>query len=273
MPAAELRGFMNVDSPGLGAALVERGEVGERHVDLAAHLDAAAARPSIRSGIDGDRAQVVRDVLADLAVAARRAALEHAVAVEQRDREAVDLRLADVAELRVLDALAREVVAHPLHPRAQLLLAARVGEREHRLGVADLLERGDRLAADALRRRVGREQLGVLAPRARAARRAARRSRRRRSPGRRGRSSGARGGGAARAARRRARPGRFVAGFALTAARGRPARAAASGRAPRARRGLSTSVRSKWTGVTAIRPPATAARSVPGSSWKPGSAP
>jgi hypothetical protein len=37
----------------------------------------------------------VRHVLADLAVAAGRAALEHAVAVDQRDREAVDLGLAD----------------------------------------------------------------------------------------------------------------------------------------------------------------------------------
>ena len=52
--------------------------------------------------------------------------------------------------------------AHPLDPRAQLLLAARVGEREHRLQVADLLELRDRLAADALRRRVGRDELGVL---------------------------------------------------------------------------------------------------------------
>ena len=36
---------------------------------------------------------------------------------------------------------------------------------------------------------------------------------------------------------------------------------------------LGRSVRSKWIGVTAIRPAATAARSVPGSSWNPGSAP
>ena len=39
VPAAELRGFMNVERPGLGAALVERGEVGQRHVDLAADLE------------------------------------------------------------------------------------------------------------------------------------------------------------------------------------------------------------------------------------------
>ena len=47
-------------------------------------------------------------------------------------------------------------------PRAQLLLAARVGEREHRLQVRDLRQLADRLAADALGRRVGRQQVGVL---------------------------------------------------------------------------------------------------------------
>ena len=120
---------------GLGAPLVERGEVGQRHVDLAADLH--QRRRVLDPQRDrGDRAQVVRDVLADLAVAAGGAALQHAVAVDQRDRQPVDLRLGDVAELGVLDPLARQVGAHPLHPGAQLLLRARVGEREHRLEVA-----------------------------------------------------------------------------------------------------------------------------------------
>jgi hypothetical protein len=53
----------------------------------------------------------VRDVLADLAVAPRGAGLQDAIAVDERDREAVDLRLGDVLELGILDALAREVVS------------------------------------------------------------------------------------------------------------------------------------------------------------------
>ena len=109
-----------------------------------------------------DRPQVVGDVLADLAVAARRAALEHAVAVEQRDRQPVDLRLGDVLELRILDPLARQVVAHPRDPRPQLLGGAGVGQRQHRLRMAHLLEIGDRLATDPLRRRVRRDQLGMV---------------------------------------------------------------------------------------------------------------
>jgi hypothetical protein len=43
----------------------------------------------------------VRDVLADLAVAARRAALQSAVAVDEADREAVDLRLNDILKIRL----------------------------------------------------------------------------------------------------------------------------------------------------------------------------
>jgi hypothetical protein len=145
----------------LGAALVERGEVAERHVDLAADLD--QRRRVVDAQRDRrNRAQVVGDILADLAVAARGPAHEHPVAVQQRDRQPVDLRLGHELEARVLDPLAREVVAHPLDPGAQLLLAARVGQREHRLLVRDLGQVGDGLAARSLRGRVGREQLGVL---------------------------------------------------------------------------------------------------------------
>jgi hypothetical protein len=104
----------------------------------------------------------VSHVLADLAVAARRAALQHAVAVDERDREPVDLRLRDVLEARILDPLAREVRAHARDPGAQLLGRADVREREQRLQVPDLLELRDRRAADALRRRVRRDELGML---------------------------------------------------------------------------------------------------------------
>ena len=82
MPAAELRGFMNVDSPASARRSLSAAKSAQRHVDLAAHLDAARGASSIAQRDRADRAQVVRDVLADLAVAARRAALEHAVAVD-----------------------------------------------------------------------------------------------------------------------------------------------------------------------------------------------
>ena len=46
-------------------------------------------------------------------------------------------------------------------PRSSASLRALAGE--HRLQVADLLELGDGLAPDALGRRVGRDELGVVA--------------------------------------------------------------------------------------------------------------
>src|ERR1700722_6748924 len=69
----------------------------------------------------------------------------------------------------------------------------------------------------------------------------------------------ARGGGAHSASR----AGRSVIGAASSSFRSKRRSASRPGR----------SVRSKWIGVTAARPAATAARSVPGSSWKPGSEP
>src|SRR5215211_278579 len=52
--------------------------------------------------------------------------------------------------------------AHSRGPGSQLLLRARVAEREHRLAVGDLLQVLDRLGTDALGGRVGRDELGML---------------------------------------------------------------------------------------------------------------
>ena len=145
----------------LGAPFVQRLEVGDRQVDLAADLD------QLRRVVDpqrdrADRAQVLGHVLADAAVAAGGAADEDAVLVGERDRQPVDLRLGRVAELGGADVEALEVVADARLPGAQLLLVAGVAEREHLLGVLDLLEAVERRGADPLGRRVGGEQLGVL---------------------------------------------------------------------------------------------------------------
>ena len=176
------------------AALVERLEVRQRHVDLAAHLEQRRRIRDVQPQRDlRDRAQVVGDVLTDLAVAARHAAHEQPVLVDQRHRQAVDLRLGDELEGRVLDALAREEVAHALDPGAQLLGRARVGQRQHALQVADLDQVRDRLLADALGRRIGCDQLRIGLLESPSARCRARRTRRRRSPGHRARGSDASG--------------------------------------------------------------------------------
>jgi hypothetical protein len=68
-------------------------------VDLAAHLEHGRKPLSWQAHGDvPDGAQIGRDVLADCAIAAGRAADEHAVFVDQRHRETVDLQLAHVVD-------------------------------------------------------------------------------------------------------------------------------------------------------------------------------
>ena len=154
---------MNVDSPASARRSLSLAKSGSAMYSLATDLDHRRWVRHVELERDPwDRPQVVGHVLADLAVAARGASLEHAVAVDQRDRQTVDLRLDHILEVRILDSLAREVVAHARDPGAQLVSTARVGQRQHRLRMADLDEIAHRLAAGALRRRIGRDQLGML---------------------------------------------------------------------------------------------------------------
>ena len=138
---------------------VDPGELRLRHEDLAARVERRRLRQAIRNGLD--RAQVGRHVLAGRPVAARRALDEAAALVAEGDREAVDLQLRDVAEVRGRLRRRRQAEAAPdaRVERPQLVVAERVAERQHRPAVADLVERGADRAADALGRRVGRDQL------------------------------------------------------------------------------------------------------------------
>ena len=158
VPAAELRGFMKVDWPASARRSFSAREVGQRHVDLAAHLQQRRRLPvEPRSGIGADRAQVVGDVLADLAVAARRAALEDAVAVDQRDGQAVDLGLGDERRTRGRSIPSRaRWLRIRCDPGAQLVArSARWPSESIGSRWATFSRRLDRLAADALGRRVG----------------------------------------------------------------------------------------------------------------------
>ena len=145
--------------------LVEAREGGDRQVDLAAHLDERRRRLALvereAQGHGAHGAQVGGHVLADDPVAARRSPLEHAVAVDERDREPVDLRLGDVTR-RIIASCCLELTTDALVPRDQLVDVARVREREHRLEVPHLLEASRCNPSDALRGRVGRAQARVV---------------------------------------------------------------------------------------------------------------
>jgi hypothetical protein len=94
-----------------------------------------------------------------VAVASRRAAREHAVLVDEGDRRAVDLRLDHIA-----DAVgAAEPLAHVLGPLVERLVRRHLLERAHGREVLGLLEPIARRRADTLRRRIGCDELRMLA--------------------------------------------------------------------------------------------------------------
>ena len=142
--------------PGLDPCLVECGEVGDREVDLAAHLDARGdgAGQGLRNRLD--RPGVSGHVLADVAVASGRGAHETAVLVEEVDGQAVNLDLGRHLEVGNSGGL-----GHAGLPPGELLEGEHVVEGHHLGEVAHLGETGVDAAAHAHRGRVGTAQLRV----------------------------------------------------------------------------------------------------------------
>ncbi len=162
LPEAARRGVARVGE-GLLAAVagagVELGEALPGHVHLAADLE--HRRPALADQAQRDRrdrADVLRHVLAAVAVAARGRLHQQAVLVTQADREAIELRLRGIGDL----ALDPRALAHAPVELGQVLLREGVVQREHREAVDHLRERRQRRGADPLRRRVGRHQRRVL---------------------------------------------------------------------------------------------------------------
>ena len=159
-PGGRVAGVHERRQPLRGPLLVHPGETGQRQVHLAAHLDdrrrllAAVQAQAQRDRLDG--AQVRRHVLANLAVAARRPANEHPSLVHEGDRKPVDLRLD-----HPFDRLVAEHPHRPLRPRPELVVAAGVAKREHRLQVAHLGEVPGGWARHPLGRRVGDDEVGM----------------------------------------------------------------------------------------------------------------
>ena len=184
---------MNVGSPGCGALLVEPREGRDRQVDLAAHLDQRRRRsPSASAQRQRDRATVRRFAVTSsptIAVAAGRAAHEARRRVDERDGQAVDLRLGDVAR-RLGHAGGLEQPPHALRPRpAARRRRGRWRATASAAGGAPRRSPSRGAAADALGGRVGRDQVGVGLLERRAARATARRRSRRRRSGCRRRST------------------------------------------------------------------------------------
>ena len=131
------------------------GRLREQH--FAADLEPGRRAAANAQRHASDCAQVQRDVLAGGAVAARRAAHQDAVLVGERDGEAVVLELAHEFEVAALQRVCGAAV--PCH---ELVLVEGVAEAEQRHRVAHLLEAARGFGADALRGRVGRDEVRVL---------------------------------------------------------------------------------------------------------------
>ena len=137
---------------------VERLEVALVHQHLAAHLEQLRRMGGTQPERDtADGAQVRGHVLARKAVAARRAPNECAVLVGEIDRQPVELRFAAVLDRRDVERL-----AHAPVERLDLVVAEGVVDREHRHAVRDGRELLRRRGADALCRRVGSDELGMV---------------------------------------------------------------------------------------------------------------
>ena len=136
---------------GLHEAVVERLEAGDGEEHLSAHLQHGrrVPREPVRDAVD--RQHVGRDVLPDPSVAAGGRDAQAPVQVEQVDREAVDLELAQVALGR-----------RPGQPGGELLVGEHVVKAQQPAPVGHRLEVGDQGRADALGDRVRGDQRGVL---------------------------------------------------------------------------------------------------------------
>jgi hypothetical protein len=132
---------------------VDIGEAGDREVDLAADLEPLRQVVPVELLRDvGHRAHVGRDVLPRRPVAAGGRAHQPSALVQQRDRQAVDLELAQVARAGATLAL------DPLGPGGQLVAGERVVQALHPLQVVDRREGGGEAAVDLLAGRVRRDQ-------------------------------------------------------------------------------------------------------------------
>ena len=96
------------------------------------------------------------DVVADAPIAARHRSTKNTLLVMQRNGDTVHLRIDEVGI-----GLAVEPPGDALIEVAQLLCFVGVVDRKHRYGVRDMLEPLNGLLANALGRRVRRNQSGI----------------------------------------------------------------------------------------------------------------
>ena len=130
-------------------------EGSSRVIDLAPHLQYRRMVPDLeRQLLDG--AEICRDVVTALAVAAREALHKPPLLVTDAHRDAVDFRLDDEAELFV-----RQLFLNAVDKGLELRGGVSVVEALHGDRMGDRSEVGQRCAPDALAGRIGGGQFGM----------------------------------------------------------------------------------------------------------------
>jgi hypothetical protein len=128
-------------------------KAGNRHEHFAAHLEHLRGGHLQWHAADGF--QICGDVVAFGSVAARCAGDEHAVFVAQTYRDAVHFRLDNPGQF-----FAGQKFFKTFDEIADFFFGVSVVEAQHRHGMPDGFEFAQRLAADALARRIGRGEFG-----------------------------------------------------------------------------------------------------------------
>ena len=137
--------------------LVEFGKACLGHEDLATHFKSLRNVFRQAQGQCLNGFEVVGDVVAGLAITACRRLFEHAIFVAHSHSDTIDLRLDDA-----VDALTAQTFLQAGEEGAEFLFGVGVVEAHHAHGVRDLREAFQRSAADTLRGRIGRQQIGKL---------------------------------------------------------------------------------------------------------------
>ena len=159
LPAAALRGLMKLFSPRAVASLLKRSKPANgmnTSPRTSSTRGGRAARNFKRQGLDGP--EVLRDVLAGFAVAARRTLHEHAVLIAGADGQTVQFRFCRITN----GVLSAQPFPVPAIEVAHLNVAERIVQRQHGEPMFHRSECGDRRRPHSLRGRIWCQQLGML---------------------------------------------------------------------------------------------------------------
>ena len=119
------------------------------HVDLAAHFhDVGDIFPRQNAGYVGNGLRIGGDVLANHPVTARCRTHQPSVLIAQRQRQPVDLRFRRQCRAPV----ELQEAGNRIPEIGHVFIAERIGQRQHRLGVRNLLELVERHETDPSRR-------------------------------------------------------------------------------------------------------------------------